>query len=391
MPLIALDLGSETSINESESCHDEDGADDNSVESSESELDEDGADDSSIESNESECQHFENVSMIIEQIKQMFDGYPEFQQVYDVGARFNHPVALPYTTAKSLVDVKLVIGLFFLPDRNDNIQPCRDEMELVIITMLMWKIGYSLSQARTFVRNHCLWVNMTPFVLPWNAFQANNRRSRIDERFHVGRYVLTGKKNDHVKHCESLLSTTNDSVVAAYNKFFSLRNFPSFKVALILGGQRQVDFFKKVTLFSPCTYPQEGLITHPQKYVNKFTTAEERTASLAQILVAIAAAVDMPLPSPITEVEARGYIFVSSVSTTAERNAKRVETRAYNMMMDYMASISIKNHIISRTQENDEVRARLDSMSCKECFCWLNDSGWSLHLGWYCCHPSQER
>jgi hypothetical protein len=43
-----------------------------------------------------------------------------------------------------------------------------------------------------------------------------------------------------------------------------------------------------------------------------------------------------------------------------------------------MASISIKNHIISHTQENDEVRARLDSMSCKECFCWLNDSGWSL-------------
>ena len=339
---------------------DEDGIDDISVES-----------DSTVESNESECQHFENVSTIIEQ---MFDGYQEFRHVRDVGSRFNHPVALPYTTAKSLTDVKLVVGWFFLPAR-DDCQPCRDEMEVVILKMLMWKLGCSLSKAEKFVRNHILWVDMTPFVLPWNAFQSNRRRSRIDERFHVGRYELTGKKNDHVKHCESLLSMTNDSVIAAYNKFFSPHNFPSFTVAMILGAQRQVDFFKNIPLFSRCMYPQDGLITHPQKYVNKFTTDEERTASLAQILPAIATAVNMPMPSPITVEEAKGYIFVSSVSTTKERITKGVETRALNSIFERNAIVGMKIEILDLAPLDDEVRERIDTMSHRELGLWIHHNG----------------
>jgi hypothetical protein len=359
--VMGQDLGSESHIDKSVSCCDEDGTDDSSVESNQGEQDEDSTDDSSVESSESECQ------LIIEEL---FNEYQEFGHVRDIGEQFNHQVALPYTTAKSLSEVKLVVGWAFLPLRDDTIQPCRDEMMTVIIKMLMWKCGYSHSKAKKYVRNHVLWIDMTPFVLPWNAFRPNrpSSSSNIEEDFYVGRYKRTGKNNDHVTYCKGLLSQTNDSVLASYNKFLSPDNFPSFKAAVILGGQEQVDFFHRITLFSGKLYPRKDrLITHPQVWVCKWTNNEQREGSLAEILSAVATAVDMEEPSPISVEEAKAYIFVTS-KPTSEKYAKAALTKRRNKaILD-----EVRGSIASRIQlDMTQLDIDVGSMSIIDCGDWL--------------------
>ena len=64
-------------------------------------------------------------------------------------------------------------------------------------------------------------------------------------------------------------------------------------------------------------------------------------------------------------------IYVSAVPT-AERIAKRVETRAINRIRDRIAKAGMKEEILRLAPSDDEVREEIDLMSLRELGLWIH-------------------
>ena len=176
---------------------------------------------------------------------------------------------------------------------------------------------------------------------------------------------------------EALLTETDGPMKEVISRVLSM--FPQLGAVLALGDSAYefVSSMVSAGQLSESNFPQEESSPHPQIHENKFTTLLQLRTTMADFIAVLEKATGLVAVGVPTKDDLNKIFTVSKV-TPEERSRRSVQTRQFNLMMDYMASISIKNHIISHTQENDEVRARLDSMSCKECFCWLNDSGWSM-------------
>jgi hypothetical protein len=67
-------------------------------------------------------------------------------------------------------------------------------------------------------------------------------------------------------------------------------------------------------------------------------------------------------------------IYVSAVPT-AERIAKRVETRAINRIRDRIAKAGMKEEILRLAPSDDEVREEIDMMSLRELSLWIHHNG----------------
>jgi len=72
--------------------------------------------------------------------------------------------------------------------------------------------------------------------------------------------------------------------------------------------------------------------------------------------------------------ELNDAIYVSAVPT-AERIAKRVETRAINRIRDRIAKAGMKEEILRLAPSDDEVREEIDMMSLRELSLWIHHNG----------------